>query len=442
MAQSTDGAQRSTIIFPTSDGDHSASRSHLLCVRNIYIDDVIIYAKTEAEFLERMELVFQRCRKHKLTFNPEKVRLGMSRVEYVGHVIDDTGLSFTREKISEVADFPKPMTAKTLMSFIGLAGYFRRHIRDFARLEQPMRIMLSISKRTKRFVWTEEGERSYEAMKKAICACPKLYFPNTTGAVCLHTDASDYGIGAYLFQIVDEVEQPVAFLSRSLKKEQLRWSTPEKECYAIFLSFEKFKHLIQHIKFTLRTDHKNLTYLNLAGSDKVMRWKLLIQQYNFDIEHIPGKDNIVADCMSRLCPLDKDEKDPDYVCLTMDFQIPRDKYKLIAQVHNTTVGHHGVERTYNKLLALHEPWQYMREHVRRYIRRCPCCQKMSVLKVPIVTRSFSNSTYTPFERIQVDTIGPLPKDEYNNEYILVCRDTFTRASGHLLDKQLVHCCTL
>jgi len=279
-------------------------------------------------------------------------------------------------------------------------------------------------------------------MKKAICACPKLYFPNTTGAVCLHTDASDYGIGAYLFQIVDEVEQPVAFLSRSLKKEQLRWSTPEKECYAIFLSFEKFKHLIQHIKFTLRTDHKNLTYLNLAGSDKVMRWKLLIQQYNFDIEHIPGKDNIVADCMSRLCPLDKDEKDPDYVCLTMDFQIPRDKYKLIAQVHNTTVGHHGVERTYNKLLALHEPWQYMREHVRRYIRRCPCCQKMSVLKVPIVTRSFSNSTYTPFERIQVDTIGPLPKDEYNNEYILVCRDTFTRASGHLLDKQLVHCCTL
>jgi len=126
MTQSTDGAQRSTIIFPTSDGDHSASRSHLLCVRNIYIDDVIIYAKTEAEFLERMELVFQRCRKHKLTFNPEKVRLGMSRVEYVGHVIDDTGLSFTREKISEVADFPKPMTAKTLMSFIGLAWVFSK----------------------------------------------------------------------------------------------------------------------------------------------------------------------------------------------------------------------------------------------------------------------------------------------------------------------------
>jgi hypothetical protein len=250
----------------------------------------------------------------------------MSRVEYVGHVIDDTGLSFTREKISEVADFPKPMTAKTLMSFIGLAGYFRRHIRDFAKMEGPMRVMLSVYKRTKHFEWTLDGEKAYEDLKRSIVNCPKLYFPNVTGEVFLHTDASNYGIGAYLFQIVDGEEQPVAFLSRSLKDEQLRWSTPEKECYAIFLSFEKFKHLIQHIKFTLRTDHKNLTYLNLAGSDKVMRWKLLIQQYNFDIEHIPGKDNIVADCMSRLCPLDKDEKDPDYVCLANDFKIPKDKY--------------------------------------------------------------------------------------------------------------------
>ena len=400
---------------------------YVIC--EIYIDDVIIYAPTEIEFLKRMEQVFQRFRKHKLTFNPEKVRLGLSRVEYVGHVLDDTGLSFTREKLSEVADFPKPTTAKTLLSFLGLAGYFRRHIRNYAATEHPMRQMLAEYKRSKRLTWTPEGEASYEALKKAICDCPKLYFPNTQGDVFLHTDASDYGIGAYLFQLVDGEEQPVAFLSRSLHKEQLRWSTPEKECYAIFLSFEKFKHLIQHIKFTLRTDHKNLTYLNLAGSDKVMRWKLLIQQYNFDIEHIPGKDNIVANGMSRFCPMDSSETDPDILCLAADFTIPKDKYRIISSFHNGNIGHFGVERTYNKIAAHHEPWQYMREHVRRFIKRCPCCQKMSVLKVPILTHPFTNSTYTPFERIQVDTVGPLPKDEYNNEYIIVCRDTFTRAIG-------------
>ena len=98
-------------------------------------------------------------------------------------------------------------------------------------------------------------------------------------------------------------------------------------------------------------------------------------------------------------------------------------------MHNSTSGHHGVDRTYDKLTQLHEPWLYMREHIRRFIKKCPCCQKMSVLRVPIVTHPYTNSSYAPFERVQVDTVGPLPKDEYGNEYILVCRDTCTRAIG-------------
>jgi hypothetical protein len=307
------------------------------------------------------------------------------------------------------------------MSFLGLANYFRRHIKDHSAIERPMREMLKTYNRTKRLTWTPEGESAFEALKKAINDCPKLYFPDVNGEIFLHTDASDYGVGAYLFQVVNGEEQRIVFLSRSLHDEQLRWSTPEKECYAIFLSLEKFKHLIQHVKFVVRTDHKNLTYLNLAGSDKVMRWKLLIQQFNFDIEHNPGKDNIVADGMSRLCPILCVK--PDIVCLSADFKFSADEYALIALVHNSTSGLHGVNRTYDTLTQLHEPWLYMREHIRRFIKKCPCCQKMSVLRVPIVTHPYTNSSYAPFERVQVDTVGPLPKDEYGNEYILVCRDT-------------------
>jgi len=130
----------------------------------IYIDDVIIYAQTEDEFLGRMEQVFARFRKHRLTFNPEKVRLGLSRVENVGHVIDQSGLSFTREKISEVADFPKPTTNKSLMSFLGLANYFRRHIQNHSAIERPMRDMLKVYNRTKRLTWTPEGESAFVAL--------------------------------------------------------------------------------------------------------------------------------------------------------------------------------------------------------------------------------------------------------------------------------------
>ena len=106
------------------------------------------------------------------------------------------------------------------------------------------------------------------------------------GLVYLHTDASDYGIGAYLFQIVESGEErPVALFSRSIVKEQLRWSVSEKKCFAIVAALEKFRHLIQHVHFILQTDHKNLTYLNLGGSAKVYRWKLAIQEYDFDIQY-------------------------------------------------------------------------------------------------------------------------------------------------------------
>ena len=119
--------------------------------------------------------------------------------------------------------------------------------------------------------------------------------------VFLQTDASDYGIGAYLFQVVDGQQRPVAFLSKTLDRTQLRWSTPEKEGYAIYHALKKLEYLIRDFRFTLQTDHKNLIYINDTASPKVVRWKLAIQEYDFDIEHIPGKTNIAADGFSRFC---------------------------------------------------------------------------------------------------------------------------------------------
>ena len=117
----------------------------------------------------------------------------------------------------------------------------------------------------------------------------------------LLTDASDYGIGGYLFQIVDgDVEVPVAFMSRSLTEAESRWSVTEKECYAFVYMFKKYEYLLRDTYFILRTDHRNLTYVNDSASPKVRRWKLLIAEFDFGIEFIKGEDNIVADVQSRL----------------------------------------------------------------------------------------------------------------------------------------------
>ena len=133
---------------------------------------------------------------------------------------------------------------------------------------------------------------------------------------------------------------------------------------------KKLEYLLRDRTFTLRTDHKNLTYIDKETSAKVKRWKLLVQEYDFHIEHIAGKANVVADGFSRLLPLRE-----EHLYLHEEFAASEEDYQTIATAHNEVVGHHGVERTLEKLKSKGKHWKYMREHVKRYIRQCPCCQK-------------------------------------------------------------------
>jgi transposase InsO family protein len=270
------------------------------------------------------------------------------------------------------------------------------------------------------------------------------------------------------------------FISKSLDKTQCRWSTPEKEMYAIWYALQKMDHLLRDIHFHIQTDHENLTRHKVTGSPKVLRWKLDIQQFNFTIVHIKGTDNVVADDFSRQCAredLDDEEEeiaalfshlckqsDVEY-CAALDpdecymqylsnddapnatamegstdadivelaalseleiTKIPDKAYKAISKVHNSLAGHHGVEKTMLKLTRVGDKWPYMREHIRLFIKACPCCQKMSNLKVPIHTTPFTTSSYAPMQVINIDTIGPLPKDSEGNQYVLTIIDTFTR----------------
>ena len=261
----------------------------------------------------------------------------------------------------------------------------------------------------------------------------------------LHTDASDYGIGAYLFQVKDGVEYPIQFLSKAFDSTQLRWHTNEKEAYATIYAVRKLKPLLRDIHFTLRTDHKNLIYINEHASAKVMRWKLDLMEYDFDIEHIPGVKNEVADCFSRLLsPSHGNETEPHLtvppaaalalLAIPEDgklspFKIPREARKLIASCHNTNVGHWGVELTLKKVQDRYKDkgrWPQQREHVKAFIRNCPCCQVMSHLRTPILTAKYTMTTYTAMERIYIDSIGPLKEDTKGNRHIIVIIDGFTR----------------
>ena len=203
-------------------------------------------------------------------------------------------------------------------------------------------------------------------LQDAIYSCPQLYFVDNT--TILETDASQYGIEAYLYQIIDGNKRPVAFMSKTLTTAELKWSTIEKEAYAIVFAFRKFEHLLRDVHFTLRTDHRNLTFLNIEAREKVKPWKLAIQHYDFSIEHIKGSDNIVADGFSRFCQFPQNcnadqimliqvlddttrnlRGDEEYSELLTTKEIDSTAFSMISKHHNALIRHFGFERTYNRI---------------------------------------------------------------------------------------------
>ena len=422
----------------------------------VYIDDIIIYGTTEEEFLDNLRAVLERLDERGITVNPAKCKFGVKSVEYVGHVVSHEGLTMSEEKKAKVLDFPIPDTTKQLRGFLGLVNYFRDHVRGYAPTCAPMHALTTQT--GKRLQWTEEAERAFEKIKRDISNLQTLFFIDDDAPVFLHTDACKYGLGGYLFQMVDGVERPISFYSRSLKGAELNWSTIEQECFGIVCAVREFDHLLRGRPFTIRTDHANLVLMNMSQAKKVIRWKMELMEYDFVIEHIAGEDNIVADAISRCVddmdqPLEKrrrveavqmrrlrlsmdgDDKTtsrPSQVLARLHvppeiLNLSNEVFNKIKHFHNELVGHGGVKRTLQLLHQNGEQWQGMQKDVKNFITQCPCCQKN---RMTPFTGSLSKYTLSvtsgPMRRLSIDTVGPFPVDDEGNMYILVVIDNFSR----------------
>ena len=398
---------------------------YIIC--EVYLDDILVYGTDEVEFVARLAQVFARFRKHNLKVNPDKTRLGLEEVEYVGHIINQRGITFSTERKEATFKIPLPQTMRQLKSFLGLANYFRDHVRDYAGITRELQVLTQQYHPHRMIKWTPTTTEAFENIKRAILKAPMLHFIEEEAPLVLCTDASDYGVGGYLFQLQTQpdgvvTEAPIAFVSKTLKARQIEtWTVEEKECYAIKFSLEKLQHYLRDSPFTLRTDHRNLLFLKKTTAGRVLRWKLAIQEYNFTLEYIPGPSNVIADSLSR------QEQPVKKILHALGVGRLSDGVRdRIKAVHNSSVGHHGVERTLAYLQKQGHHWKYMRDHVKTFVKQCPLCQKMNRLKIPIRTVRFTLARYNVMERVNMDTIGPLPPDEQGNEYILVIIDCFSR----------------
>ena len=335
----------------------------------------------------------------------------------------------SQKKIQSVLDFPVPQVGKQLKSFLGTVNYFRDFIRNQSSIVKPLHDLISDYSKTRKIIWNTEATNAFHEVKLQVSKCTTMHFLSDTAPITLHTDASDYGVGGYLFQTIDGVNQPVAFVSKSLSKAQLRWSVIQKEAYGIYFSCIYLQTLLRDRQFTIKTDHKNLLFITESSNPMIVRWYMALMEFDFKIEFIAGIDNEIADAMSRLCRnnmIDSPREYSEDVIYTSSiiekFKLTPEQYRKIGKLHNSQVGHFGLERTLKRFKDIKDIWVFQRQHIRYFIDHCPCCQKMNMLKLPIHAHHFTTSTYTPMECLNIDFIGPFP----DGGHILVIICTFTR----------------
>lgn len=265
----------------------------------VYLDDIIIYSSSLQEHIEKLRKVFDRLRTTNLKVTLDKCEFFRKEVLYLGHMITKDGLKPNNDKIRAVLDFPIPKTATEIKSFLGLVGYYRKFIKDFAKITRPL---TSCLKKRKKIEFTDEYVAAFEMCKELLVNAPILQFPDFEKPFLLTTDASDFAIGAVLSQGPTGNDKPIAYASRTLNDAETRYSTVEKELLAIVWAVKHFRPYLYGRRFKILTDHRPLAWLNSMKepNSKLTRWKLRLSEFDYDIEYKNGKQNVVADALSRI----------------------------------------------------------------------------------------------------------------------------------------------
>lgn len=263
----------------------------------VFFDDILVYSPSWHTHLQHVELVFQILSQNVLFAKLSKCSFGLTEVEYLGHLVFGSGVSMDKSKVQAVLDWPIPKNLKQLRGFLGLTGYYRRFIRSYATIANPLTNLL----KKESFRWSMEAETAFNNLKQALTTAPVLILPDFSQPFVLETDASGTGIGA----VISQGGHPIAFFSKKLAPRMQLQSAYIREFHAITAALAKFRHYLLGHKFILRTDQKSLKNLldQSLQTPEQQAWLHKFIGYDFQIEYKPGKENQAADALSRMMSL-------------------------------------------------------------------------------------------------------------------------------------------
>ena len=267
-----------------------------------YLDDIVIFSNTWEAHTKHLRAVLQHLRMAGLTGKPSKCQFAQRECTYLGHVVGSGTVRPHPSKIESVQQFKIPETKQQVRAFLGLTGYYRQFIPDYAALTVPL-TDLTRKGAPNEVSWNKKCEDAFEKLKQLLCSSPIPRSPDFSRPFILQTDASDRGVGAVLSQESEDGEEhPVGYFSCKLLPREERYATVEKECLAIKLGVKAFRVYLLGRHFTIQTDHRSLQWLDRLKetNSRLTRWSLALQPYQFTVQHRAGTLNKNADAFSRI----------------------------------------------------------------------------------------------------------------------------------------------
>lgn len=430
----------------------------------VYLDDVIITSETFEEHIRLLKCVADRLRRANLTINLAKSKFCQKSIKYLGYILSENGLSTDVAKIKPILDYPAPRTVKEVRRLLGLAGFYQKFIDRFSEITTPITNLLKKGKA--RFEWTEEADQAFQRLKEALISAPVLANPEFKEPFIIETDSSDLAVGAVLVQVLQGERKCIAYYSKKLSHTQRKYSATERECLAVLLSIENFRHFIEGTKFIVQTDAISLTFLRTMSieskSPRIARWALKLSKYDVEFQYKKGSRNIPADALSRSV-FTISSTGPDsyveelrkqiqqYPERYSDFRIVDDKVfkfvtnstlmedpayrwkQVLPQEERRTVmeqihreAHLGFLKTLTKIREKYY-WPKMASDIKRYVNQCTICKESKTPNTnvqPVCGKP--KVCQRPWEIISLDFLGPYPRSRRGNVWLLVICDFFSK----------------